>query len=162
MNQFNSDPSESYRHTQKSPLFFLLILIAGLMSVLAWNNRDQSTAMIVLTVVAGIFITLAFSFFSLTTSIQSNRLFIRYGPIPLFGTSLDLIEIDDAIVGRTSVIDGWGIHYIPMRGWTFNLWGFSCVKIAMGNSVVRVGTDDAENLAAAILKGCEEVKGKAA
>ena len=116
--------------------------------------------MIGLSLVSVVFLVLAFSFFSLTTSVHSNRLFIRYGPIPLFGTSIDLIEIDDVCVDKTSIVDGWGIHYIPFRGWTYNLWGFNCVKIEMGNSVVRVGTDDAENLEKAILKACEEVKGK--
>jgi hypothetical protein len=48
--------------------------------------------------------------------------------------------------GQTSLIDGWGIHFIPLRGWTFNLWGFDCAKITLGSKVVRVGTDDAENL----------------
>ncbi len=45
------------------------------------------------------------------------------------------------------MIDGWGIHYILGRGWTYNLWGFGCVKLTLGKKVIRVGTDDVENLA---------------
>jgi hypothetical protein len=30
---------------------------------------------------------------------------------------------------------------------TYNLWGFDCVKLTLGQKIVRVGTDDAENLA---------------
>ena len=39
------------------------------------------------------------------------------------------------------------IHYIPFRGWTYNLWGFACVKLTLGRKIVRVGTDDADELA---------------
>ena len=49
--------------------------------------------------------------------------------------------------GRIAIIDGWGIHYIPGRGWTYNLWGFGCVKLTVRGKVVRVGTNDVENLA---------------
>ena len=42
--------------------------------------------------------------------------------------------------GRSSLIDGWGIHWIPGRGWTYNLWGFGCVVIQQGKKTTRVGT----------------------
>ena len=50
-------------------------------------------------------------------------------------------------IGRTNIIDGWGIHYFPGRGWTYNIWGFDCVKLTLGRKIIRVGTDDAEELA---------------
>jgi hypothetical protein len=31
-----------------------------------------------------------------------------------------------------------------------NLWGFGCVKLTLGRKVIRVGTDDAEDLAKVI------------
>jgi hypothetical protein len=45
------------------------------------------------------------------------------------------------------ILDGWGLHYMPFRGWTYNIWGFACVKLTLGRKIVRVGTDDAEGLA---------------
>ncbi len=39
------------------------------------------------------------------------------------------------------------IHFIFGRGWTYNLWGFGCVKLTLGKKALRVGTDDAESLA---------------
>jgi hypothetical protein len=45
-------------------------------------------------------------------------------------------------------MDGWGIHYVPFRGWTYNLWGFDCVVLQLGSKTVRIGTDDADNLLA--------------
>jgi hypothetical protein len=47
-------------------------------------------------------------------------------------------------------VEGWGIHFMPGRGWTYNLWGFGCVKLTLGRKVIRVGSDDAEDLAAVI------------
>ena len=53
-------------------------------------------------------------------------------------------------IGHTRIIDGWGIHYFPGRGWTYNIWGFDCVKLTLGRKIIRVGTDDAEGLAKVI------------
>ena len=33
---------------------------------------------------------------------------------------------------------------MPGRGWTYNLWGFDCVKLTLGRKIIRVGTNDAE------------------
>jgi hypothetical protein len=38
----------------------------------------------------------------------------------------------------------------PGRGWTYNVWGFACVKLTLGRKIVRVGTDDADELAKVI------------
>jgi len=49
-------------------------------------------------------------------------------------------------VDRTRFIDGWGIHWIPWRGWTYNLWGFRCVRLKHLGRTIRIGTDDPEGL----------------
>jgi len=56
-------------------------------------------------------------------------------------------DITGVEIGRTSILDGWGIHFMPGRGWTYNVWGFACVKLTLGRKIIRVGTDDAEGLA---------------
>ncbi len=33
-------------------------------------------------------------------------------------------------------------------GWVWNLWGRDCVVLQLRKSILRVGTDDAENLTA--------------
>ena len=71
-----------------------------------------------------------------------------YGPLPLFRKRIRYADITAVEKSRSNVIDGWGIHYIPGRGWTYNLWGFDCVKLQLDKKVVRVGSNDAENLAA--------------
>ena len=39
---------------------------------------------------------------------------------------------------------------MPGHGWTYNFWGFGCVKLTLGRKIVRVGTDDADELAKVI------------
>jgi hypothetical protein len=48
--------------------------------------------------------------------------------------------------GRSTVLDGWGINYMPGKGWIYNLSGFDCVVVHLGQKNIRVGTDDMEGL----------------
>ena len=51
--------------------------------------------------------------------------------------------------GRTLILDGWGVHYSIRGGWVWNLWGRDCVVVHQKDkSILRIGTDDAEGLAA--------------
>lgn len=101
---------------------------------------------ILLAFVAILLTVFALSFHTLTVSAGGNHLDIRYGPLNLFGTTVPYDEITSVEPGETSLIDGWGINFIPLRGWTFNLWGFECVKVTLGDRVIRIGTDDSEEL----------------
>lgn len=135
-----------YEHNQRSPMNFLLYLLAAFMFVFAWQLRNDAAPGTVVAIVALIMSVLALSFQTLTVSDKGDYLDIRYGPLNLFGTRIDFRDITAVEQGKTSLIDGWGIHFIPFRGWTINLWGFECAKIWRGKSVIRVGTDDSENL----------------
>ena len=73
---------------------------------------------------------------------------IRFGPVPLFRRTVRYADIEKVEVGRTLILDGWGIHYSIRGGWVWNLWGRDCVVVHLKNGgVLRIGTDDAENLA---------------
>ena len=114
----------------------------------AWSNLDDLPMSIVL-VVAGFVMTLvAFMFMHLTVRDEGDALAVRYGPLPVFRARFRYVEITDAESSRSSVMDGWGIHWIPGRGWTYNLWGFQCVKLRIAGNIVRIGSDDVENLLA--------------
>jgi hypothetical protein len=77
---------------------------------------------------------------------EGQWLALRYGPLPVFRKSIAYDEITSFEPGRSSIIDGWGIHGIPGRGMTYNLWGFQCVVLKLGRQTVRVGTDDVPGL----------------
>jgi hypothetical protein len=74
------------------------------------------------------------------------RLALRFGPLPVLRKTIRYAEITGVEIGRTTILDGWGVHYMPGRGWTYSIWGFTCVKLTLGRKVMRVGTDDAEGL----------------
>ena len=91
-----------------------------------------------------------FCFRELTVSVDTAELSVQYGPIPLFGKRIPLANIAQVEAGRSTWIDGWGIHYVPGRGWTYNLWGFDCVELNLNGKRLRVGTDDRDHLAQAL------------
>lgn len=120
---------------------------AGVFAGQAVIAQQEQPARIVLLCVAALFIFLAACFAELTVRDEGERLVLRYGPLPLFGWKFSWNDVESAKVGRTSWIDGLGIHWIPGRGTTFNLWGFDCVVLQVNGKIVRIGTDEAEALA---------------
>ena len=96
----------------------------------AWLNRGQILVALIMLGVAALLLMLAFSFQRLTIRDEGAWLAIRYGPLPIFRTRIAYADISSVEPGQTSWIDGWGIHWIPGRGCTYNLWGFSCAKLA--------------------------------
>ena len=79
----------------------------------------------------------------LETSVDERELRLRFGPLPAFSRRIPRAEIVSAERGRSAVIDGWGIHWVPGRGWTWNVHGRDCVELRMTDGrQVRVGTDD--------------------
>ena len=135
-----------YEHTQKSALHSLIFLPAILMFFVAWQTRGSAPSGWILVSVGILLIFLAMSFQTLTLRERQDSLEIKYGPLNIFGTHIPYSDMTNVQSGHTNLIDGWGIHYVPCRGWTMNLWGFECVKIERGSSVIRLGTDDSENL----------------
>jgi hypothetical protein len=137
-----------YEHVQRGGWQAVLFALAVVMAAGAWLARGDRTATIIVLCIAGIFLLCALVFGSLTVRDEGDRLALRFGPLPLFRKRIRYADITSVEAGRTSFLDGWGIHYILGRGWTYNLWGFGCVKLTLGRKVIRVGSDDVENLAA--------------
>jgi hypothetical protein len=90
---------------------------------------------------------LAASFHHVTVEDQVDRLSVSFGPIPLFRRSIRYEDMISAEIGRTTILDGWGIHMSLRGGWVWNLWGRDCVVLQLRKGILRVGTDDAVNLA---------------
>ena len=77
---------------------------------------------------------------------EGTHLAINFGPIPLIRRRIAYAEITSVEPGRSSLIDGWGDHWLPGRGRIYNLWGFDCVKLQMGKKTLRIGSDDVAGL----------------
>ncbi len=138
-----------YRHTQKSPLLYLFLGIAALQAILGLVLQGPPVTMILLFGVAAIMCLIAAMFGQLTITGDETELRLQYGPLPLVSKRFRYEELRAAEASCTRFIDGWGIHYIPFRGWTYNIWGFQCVLLQReGKQPIRIGTDDVEGLLA--------------
>lgn len=147
MSATHEQRTPSYRHTQRAPLCWGLYLICLPYPVASWLTADVAMLSIVFAVAGLTTLWLAASFHYLTTEDQGDRLSVRFGPLPTFRRGVRYDQIEKISVGRTTIFDGWGIHYSPRRGWVWNLWGRQCVVIQMRQSTLRVGSDDAAGLA---------------
>jgi hypothetical protein len=139
----------TYSHTQRSPLRWLLYIPGVLMVAVAWFIRDEPTNITYGLLAAGaVLLLLAPSFHHLTVHDEGDRLAIAFGPLPVFHTAIPYDDMERVEVGRTLLIDGWGIHYSLRGGWVWNIWGRDCVVVhRRGGRITRIGTDDAPNLA---------------
>jgi len=140
-----SEPS--YHHTQKAPWFLLLFAFAALFFTVAWVTRAEPVLPAILLVSGLLMATLGYSMQQLTVSDEGDRLAICFGPLPLFRKRIRYDDIIGVEIGRTTIMDGWGIHWSPWGGWLWSLSAGKCVVIRRRRRVTRVGTDDAEGLA---------------
>lgn len=135
-----------YRHRQTGWLHHLLYAVGGVMVVSAWFVRADPAPSIILLCTGVVIVLFAPAFHHMTVEDEVDCLAIRYGPLPIFRKRIPYAAITNVQPDRSSVIDGWGIHYVPLRGWTYNLSGLDCVKLDLGSKVIRVGSDDVDNL----------------
>jgi hypothetical protein len=140
-------PGMAYEHTQPGRFHWLLYAVAVLTVVGGWTVRSEGWAAYLLWGVGGLIAILAMSFHYLTVREDGEHLAPRFGPVPLLGKRIPYAQIRGVRAARSKLFDGWGIHWVPGRGWTFNLWGFDCVEVDMQNGkTLRIGTDDVDGL----------------
>ena len=135
-----------YSHTQHGRFHYGLYLAVAATLVLAWVIRQQPPGMWVALFAAALIFLFTQAFHYLTVRDEGDCLAIRFGPLPLLHKRIPYDQITAMEPGRTTIIDGWGVHWVPGRGTTFNISGYDCVKLRVGRRVIRVGTDDVENL----------------
>jgi hypothetical protein len=135
-----------YSHTQKAPLGLILYSAGIAILVLAWFTKDAPEVPFILMAAGMLTLVAGLMFGHLTVCDEGQYLAMRYGPLPVFQGKIPYDQMTSVEPDCTNLLDGWGIHYVPWRGWTYNLWGFGCVKIKLGKRVIRVGTDEPEQL----------------
>ncbi len=136
----------AYDHTQRGLWHWLLLAIGSGCFLASWSLRHEPLGHYVCLGVALLMIVIGLSFMQLTVRDEQDALAVRFGPLPLFFTRIPYDKIRSVEPGQTTLLDGWGIHYLPGRGTTFNIWGFHCVRIELESRTLRIGTDDVENL----------------
>jgi hypothetical protein len=136
-----------YKHTQRAPLCLLLYAIGVLFLVLGWVLRKEPVVQWMFPVVSLLVVILATSFHHFTVEDEGDRLSVSFGPTPLFRRTVLYPIIVSVETGRTTFLDGWGVHISLRGGWVWNLWGRDCVVLNLSKGILRIGTDDAERLA---------------
>jgi len=135
-----------YEHTQTAPLYLILAASTAGLLVTAWTVPILPMR-IMFSVIGGLMLLLTFSFRQLTVSDQRDHLLVQFGPLPLFRRRVKYAEMESVQRGRTSFLDGWGIHFSLSGGWVWNLWGFDCVDVKFKSGRrLRIGTDDPDGL----------------
>jgi hypothetical protein len=125
----------------------LIYAIGGMFLVLGWLLRNEPVVQWVFPIVGPVMLILAASFHHLTVEDEGDCLSISFGPIQLFRRAIRYEDILSVEIGRTTILDGWGIHMSLRGGWVWNIWGRDCVVLRLRKGILRVGTDDAEKLA---------------
>ena len=126
-----------------------LILSVALVDLI-WAAFAGPEIRMVLLPVGTIFLVLTACFWHLEVEVKADDLFVRFGPLPFFRTRRSLTGAS-AQVGRSDVLDGWGIHCVPGRSVIWNIHGFDCVEITLADGRrIRVGTNDPQGLADAV------------
>jgi hypothetical protein len=137
-----------YSHTQKTPLCLLVYALAAVFLALGWFIQDAPPIPWLFPPIGLLMLVVAASFHHLSVLDQGEVLAIRFGPIPLFRNTIRYADIANVEVGQTLLLDGLGIHRSVRGGWVWNIWGRDCVVVHFRNGgTLRIGTDDAENLA---------------
>ena len=144
--------SPSYSHAQESPLYLILFGSSIPFFVAHWLAREQPVVVAVMIGPGLLLALLGLAFHHLTVEERAIDWRSALDRSPSLETSIRYADIQRVEVGRTMILDGWGIHRSPRHGWVWNLWGRDCVVIHRQRGVLRVGSDDAENLAG-FLKG---------
>ncbi len=153
--------ASSYDHTQTGRLHYLLW---GLGIALAVGGLAQHAGdMKVILISAGtIFLALTPLFSSLRVRDVGESLRLNFGPLPLIRRSIPYSRIIAVQPGRSRLLDGLGIHGIPGRRWTWNIWGRECVTLTLRDhntgkdTTLNVGTDERDVLAQFLIKRLDD------
>ncbi len=139
--------TSGYSHTQKAPLCLLIYALAVLFVALGWFVQDAPPIRWLFPPIGILMFVLAASIHHLSVVDQGNEMAVFFGPISLLRKTVPYCEIKSVETGRTLLLDGWGIHMSIRGGWVWNIWGRDCVVVHMKKDTLRIGTNDAENLA---------------
>ncbi len=144
----------TYQHTQRGPWCLLVYAMAALALISAFVVGN-SLAMPFLFAAFTLGLAAA-CFHHLTVTDEEDHLRIKFGPIPFFKRSIRYEDIDDVEIGRTTILDGWGVHISLRGGWVWNIWGRDCVLLRLQRGrKLWLGTDEPNEL-------CHFLQGKLA
>jgi len=140
-----------YEHTQYG---YTGILTSVLMIGITWFSLPETFSdstwggVLLVVFIVGI-VAVTFWFSRLAVTVADGELTATFG----LGKPHRVVALSE-VVGvrqvRSSWIQGWGVRSVS-KGWMYNVWGLDAVEVELGSGTVfRVGTDDSDQLHAAI------------
>lgn len=162
MNKPTLDALPTYQHTQRGPWSFVLLAVVASNLTLAVRllGNEPAWASWLFLSVALLMTFMTFCFQSLTTTVSETSLRVHFGPIPLLEKKVLLEDIVSVRPEKSSLLDGWGVHWTPGKGWIYNMWGFDCLAINLGTRHFRVGTNDPDQLCEVLERAISALKQK--
>ena len=143
---------EVYRHKQEGTLMVILISLAAVALTLTMAISPVSQGVNGVIALSLLFILLAFH--DLTVEVHPRKVKISFG-VGWLKKNLEVANISSARRVANPWYCGWGIRLIP-GGWLYNVSGFDAVELDMKpRGKIRIGTDEPQELLAAILKAME-------
>jgi len=152
-----------YAHTQAAHpirIGILVSLIATVVAILLAPDAEEARGFpdVLLGGLAAVFVAILVVFWSLTVQVTDEALEFWFGP-GLLRKRVPLGEIVAVETVRTSIWNGWGIHW-TRGGWLYNASGFDAVRVRLrSGKAVLVGTDEPDALADALREGISRAAG---
>lgn len=143
----SGSPSRAYEHTQTGMLQIVAVIaVMGIIVITTFLFGPQIVPLAVLMLL----VITVLCFATLTVTISSDAVRIRFGPLGLVRKEWRLSEIVSAAVVSNPWYYGYGIRWTP-HGPLYNVAGSGAVEILLvSGKKVRIGTDEPEILAGAI------------
>ncbi len=135
----------AYSHTQKGIIQPICLSLAVLFLVIVIFTRGVPGLMPGMLFGAVLLLVFSFAFGHLRVRDEGDRLKVAFGPLPLFKKAILYNRMTAVEKDRSTFLAGWGIH-LTKKGWLWNIGGYDCVWIGMGNKGTLIGTDDADTL----------------
>ena len=138
----------NYSHTQKGLIHWLCFGLAIFFFGMTQVAPPEPALQLTFGLSGGVCALVGLCVRSLTVTDCGDQLQVTFGPLPCIRKSFAYSEIVEVKTAKSKLIDGFGAHYFPGRGWTFNIHGFACVELKLTSGrTIRIGSDDSEQLA---------------
>ncbi|MEO2266209.1 hypothetical protein V1358_02530 [Pseudoalteromonas sp. YIC-656] len=134
-----------YQHKQfATAILVILTLVLVIIFCTAYGKENVATwpGLIIILVIGALF-------YSLNISVSDSHICWSFGP-GFWRKKIHLHDVASAQIIQTPWYTGWGIRYTA-NGWLYRVNGDTAVQITLkSGEKLCLGTDDAENLLAAI------------
>ena len=144
----------TYDHVQRGFIHYVIALAGAGLLAGALLRDAASGPFVPLVAGAGLMMALGGCFAHLRVTDLGDSLRVRFGPMGVFGTCIRYDNMVSAVAGRTTWLQGWGVHGFPFVSITYNIRGYECVTVTLKERRglfrfrrVTIGTDDPEGLA---------------